>query len=234
LILFGTPQLSAQALRNSDDSLRLKAYEAVYTTMVSGFSADVKQSLSPISNNQWLLRNHVSILLAGFEEKAQFSESHGVITPLKYQYINKISKKRNSKLHFNPEKNNVIEQLFSKKPLALPEYALDKASFQAQLRLDLDSQTNFTEKEYYLVDRTQYKTYTVRKLGEETITTALGKFTALKLEQRRPGKSKYTLIWLAKDWDYFLLRLQRFDRGSSHFSLDLKSATIGNQIMTGL
>lgn len=205
-------------------------YRAVYSSSFSGISAEMKQSLDLVEKGQWQLRNNVSIAFLGFSEEALFGASTSVITPRRYQYNNAMSSKRSSDLIFNPELGTVIDSLHPANPLLLQEGALDKLSFQAQLRADLIlADGSYTEKNYLLVDRTKYKHYTVRKLADVIIETPIGTFDAVKLEQRRPGKKSYTLIWTAPDLDHIILRIQRMDGDSSGQEVNLKSLTINGK-----
>ncbi len=225
-ILITVLLLACTAAVNADS---LKPYKAIYSTKVRGISAEMEQTLSKNDQQQWQVRSYASILFASVEERATFTEAEHQLTPLSYDYINKMSSKRNSELAFNPEQKTVIDRLHSKTPLKLPESSYDKISFQTQLMLDLLNTPDFSQKTYHLVDRTKYKTYEVIKLGEEMINTPLGRFNAVKLEQRRPGKDKYTLLWLAKDWDYFLLRIVRIDEGEKEYQIDLKEGELDGQ-----
>lgn len=207
-----------------------KPYQAVYSSSFSGISAEMQQSLDLLEQGQWRLRNNVSIAFVGFSEEVLFSASSGVITPQRYQYNNAMSSKRSSDLTFNRELGTVTDSLHPANPLLLQDGALDKLSFQAQLRADLISADgNFTEKNYLLVDRTKYKNYTVRKLADVIIGTPIGTLDAVKLEQRRPGKESYTLIWTAPDLDHIILRIQRMDGDSSGQEVNLKSLTINGK-----
>ena len=202
-------------------------YQAVYSTSFSGISAKMNQSLEQTTPGQWHLQNDVSIAFVGFFEEAIFSTEGHVMTPQRYQYKNAMSNKRSSDLSFNNEQRTVIDSLHSIEPLPLREGALDKLSFQAQLRADLISADgDFIEKIYTLVDRTKYKIYTVKKLSDVVLETPLGTFDAVKLEQRRSGKDRYTLIWTAKELDHMILRIQRIDKDGDGPEVNLQSLTI--------
>jgi hypothetical protein len=208
-------------------------YQAVYSGSFAGISAEMKQSLSLTEKKQWHLQNSASIAFFGFSEESLFTTNNGVITPERYQYNNSTNSKRSSDLNFNQDLGTATDLLHSKTPLSLPEDALDKLSFQTQLRADLiRAKGNFTEKNYVLVDRTKYKTYIVKKLADVTIKTAIGTFDAVKLEQRRSGKESFTLIWTAKDLDHFILRIQRMDGDSSGREVNLQSLTIDGKEIT--
>ena len=190
----------------------------------------MKQTFQREDRDQWSLRNQVSIFFIGFEEIAKFKVTDSSVTPSRYEYKNKFSKKRNSRLIFHPQTNSVVDALHSDSILKLPEGALDKLSFQLQLRHDVAMLGDkFLQSEYHLVDRTKFKTYTVKNLGEEIIDTPAGRFNAIKLQQKRVDKDKHTLIWLAKELDYFVLRVERVENGESDFKIELKSLEVDGE-----
>ncbi|ARN72972.1 DUF3108 domain-containing protein [Oceanicoccus sagamiensis] len=223
--------LACSASINADTLL--KPYQAIYGTKLGGISAEMEQTLNKEAAGHWQLRSYASLLFASVEEQASFTEADNQLTPLSYRYNNKLSSKRNSELVFDPKQKTAVDRLHSKKPLTLPDNSYDKLSFQIQLQLDLLKDPEFSQRTYHLVERKKLKNYQVKLLGEETLNTALGKFSTIKLEQRRPGKDKYTLMWLAKDWNYFLLRVVRIDEGEQEYQIDLKQAELDGRKIQG-
>lgn len=229
LLLFSLLPLSVAA-----SAAELVPYSAVYTSTQSGITADVTQTLRRQENNHWRLHNNASVLFVGFDEEAIFSVADCNITPLSYEYNNKLSSSRSSQLHFDWDKDVYIDKLHSKSPQPLKQNVWDKLSVQVQMRLDLMAQGDkFTQKRYPQVDRKKIKNYITTKLGEEEIHTDLGTFSTIKLEERREGRDRHTLIWLAKDWDYLLLRLQRIEDGDVNYQIDLKEAVLNGEKVTG-
>lgn len=55
---------------------------------------------------------------------------------------------------------------------------------------------------YQFVNGTSLRTYTFREVGEETLETEVGSFTAVKLVHG-DLEDKHTIVWLAKELDYF-------------------------------
>ena len=205
----------------------LKPYSAVYTSTLSGFSADMDQRLSRVGEDRWQLSNKASFLFAGFEESAVFTVESQTVRPLRYDYDNKLSKNHSSQVRFNWDNDTFIDKLHSKKPEPLNGRAWDQLSLQAQLRLILLKNSGHIDTTVFPeIDRYKIKQYTVKKLGEEQLQTDLGTFTAVKLEERRVNRDDHTLIWLAKDWDYLILRLQRIEEGKVEFEINLKQATL--------
>lgn len=219
---------------NSYAHAQLSPYKATYTSNYLGIPTQMNRQLRKADNNVWSLRNDSSIWFVSFEEKASFLQRGSQLIPVSYQYENSLSKKRDSKLQFDWQKRVVKDTKRSTPPVQLPDKALDKITFQLQLRLDLLKQgKDFKEKQYTLVDGDRLKTYTLTYLGEEQLSTAAGTFNTTKLKQQRPGKNKHTVIWLANDWQYLILQIERFEDGDSRYKIELKSATIdGNKLIT--
>jgi Protein of unknown function (DUF3108) len=210
----------------------LTPYTATYTASYSGLSTELERELKNKGNNGWSLSNESSLLFATFTEKASFQFHQGKLVPRRYQYENPISSKRDSKLNFNWDKGLVTESARDNSQLELPPDALDKLTFQLQLRLDLIKQEGkLNNKTYTLVDSTKLKSYTVEYIGEEKITTPTGTYNTIKIKKQRPGKDKHTIIWLAKDWQYIILQIERFEKGEIRYKLELQSATLNGTKM---
>ncbi|WP_019529491.1 DUF3108 domain-containing protein [Dasania marina] len=210
-------------------------YQANYLAYSKGFTLKLERQLEQQAGDQWQLSNITQVLFSQIKERSTFTLSDGKLQPLSYQYDNPLSRKKNSSLQFDPTANTVQELTSKSAPLILATASYDQLSFQMQLRLDFINQAEpFTKKSYQLVDGDDLKHYQVEVLVEETINIAAGSFKAIKLKQYRPGKDKYTLIWLAKDWQYFILRLQRFKEGSSDSNIELQNAIIDGKPISSI
>lgn len=225
----------------------LTPYQAEYNAKIGAFSATLHRSLEPLANQEadtdaqsnkpsrWLLNNKASVLFAGFDEQSTFFISNKNITPLHYVYNNHLSKKRSKDILFNWEALTATNSKGKKQgPVSFTDEAFDQLSYQLQLRLDLMNDKSFCERTFTIVDAGKLKYYTVQKLGEEWLETAAGKLLTVKLEQTRAGKSRRTLIWMAKDWEYLVVKLQRFEDGESEQLLELKEARLGDQKVRAL
>lgn len=212
----------------TEETFQLSPYQATYKANIKGLSATLTRTLNNKSDGLWLLENNASLFLANIEESSLFKISQQNIEPLSYHYKNPLSSKRNSDLQFDWAQNNVRNG--NNAPLTLKKNSFDKLGFQMQLRMDLIRQgDSFKHKTYHLVDKDRLKTYRVERLSEENITTDVGEFKTVKLKQFRPGKNKHTIIWLATDWQYLIIRLERFEDGKSENSLQLKEANFNGK-----
>ncbi len=220
---------------SKESTPQLVPYSAIYTTTYSGVSAEMEQKFSKQTQSRWRLHSKASILFADIIESANFEVHGDKVKPIRYRYENEISSRRDSDLVFDWKQKLAKDSKQKRPPVTLKSNLWDKLSFQVQLRIDLMQQAgSFSEKEYPQMDRGRVKLYTINKLGEEIVNTEAGKFHAIKLEQRRPGKKDHTLIWLAKDWDYMLVKLERIEDGESSYIIDLQEAVLGSKRVRSL
>lgn len=218
------------ALLSLPAAAELQPHTATYHSTSHGLSVTLEQSLTAIGDNRWQLHNHSGILFADVDETAVFEIRDNSVRPLTYDFHNDLSDRKNSELRFDWSANTVVDEFQQSPPLVLTEPAWDSLSYQVQLRLQLMNeplpleQTNFP-----LVVRDDLKHYQVTTLGEERLDSKVGVIDTLKLKQQRPGKDEYTLIWLARDWDYAIVRLQRIDEGDVKYQIDLRHLQLGDR-----
>ena len=213
------------ALENTDTQAtsldRIHPYQARYRIAYNGIDSVLKRSLKQTNTTYWELSNSLSLLLFGFTEQAIFKIQNNQIEPLTYKFDNDLNSKKNSKLSFNWG-NSTATDAKTKLTVTISPETLDVLSFQLQLRLDLlHSGDKFTAKTYTVIDKKRLKEYTVTPVGEEVLTTPAGVFTTIKLEQRRVGKSDFTHIWVAKNRDYFLVKIERIEDKQKSYSLEI-------------
>lgn len=209
---------------------QLTTYEASYETRAKGLSATLYRKLTLSGNQTWQLSNRIDVLFSEIKDSSVFTVDSGQLKPLSYRYKNGFSSKRNFELLFDWNNKQVNG---GRKPHALNAGSLDKLSFQEQLRLDLLTQgQQFSTKTYRIVDNKNIKQYRITKLGEETLDTPAGRFHSLKLKQQNPARDSYSLIWLAPNWQYFILKIETIGKDKSEQSLILKSANLNGKPIT--
>lgn len=212
----------------------LKPHTAIYHSNTKGISAELKQTLEPLSEQRWRLKNHSSVMFVNFDYSAEFLVDGTRVRSLKYDVDNGMSKKRSAQLRFDWRKGTVYDQLHEVGPLPISNGLWDKLSMQAQLRMDLMArEAPLQEKPYPQISLHRIKQYLVSEEGEETLQTALGEFETIKLVEYREGKPDHTAIWLARDWDYLIIRLQRIEDGEVAYQIDLKSAELDGRKVSG-
>jgi hypothetical protein len=226
---------SSDATLTPASNSALSPYSATYNADLKGFSTTLTRQLQVTDDQQWLLSNKASIFLVGFNEQTTVQQLNNTIQPLQYRYQNAISSKRNKSIDFHWDQLTAETIKGKSEPvtLTLPTTAYDQLSFQLQLRMLLLNPTEpFTEQRFTIVDTGKLKTYSVKFLAEEWLDTPLGKLLTVKLEQTRPGKTRRTLIWMAKDWQYLLVKIQRFKNEKQEHLIELNSATLDGKILS--
>lgn len=88
-------------------------------------------------------------------------------------------------------------------------------SYQLQMSRDLAAAR--TEFCYRVLMRGKLKDYCYEPAGERVVDTPLGKITTVQMRRLREHQDRETLLWLAPQWDYLLVKLwQKEDDGETH------------------
>lgn len=191
-------------------------YQASYRFMLP-FKGTATRELTQTENGQWQLLHRVKSPMIKLEESSLFAWTENQPKPISYLYQQSgLTKKRKVSLSFDWSNMLAINSAPDEPiNLKLLPGSLDKLNYQLKLRQDLSSQNK--PGSYYVADRKRLKQYSFDLLGEEQLETPLGRFNTVKLKRSR-GKdsSRETIFWLAKDWDYLLLKIQQKENGKSY------------------
>ena len=119
--------------------------------------------------------------------------------------------------------------------MAIPDGSMDKLGYQIKMRADLQlyysRSTRKPKLSYVIADGGRLKNYKFQILGDEYIDTPVGKLSTIKIARLRDNDKRSTIFWLAKDWQFLLVRLEQGDSGNASFNLFLKEATMnGTQV----
>lgn len=78
-----------------------------------------------------------------------------------------------------------------------------------------------------VMDRDRIETHHYRVLGEEPLHTALGDFDAVHVARlRQEGSKRSTEFWLARDYDYVLLKLEQTEPDGRSIGLDITGGMV--------
>ena len=211
-----------------------KPFTAVYKANYSGLGIKATRRLEQLPNGEMKLSFVAKSFIASIEETSRFRwlES-GQLQPQQYGYHRTgLSRDRHAELTFDWNKHTVTNDVQNKPwTMDLPEWALDKLSYQLQLRVDLNNQR--TDMHYTVADGGKLKTYRFEILGEEVLDTPLGQLNTVKVKRIRNHQKRETLLWLARDWDHLLVRVQQKEKGKS-YQIEVAEAKIDGQPITGL
>ncbi|GAB1259295.1 DUF3108 domain-containing protein [Aurantivibrio plasticivorans] len=212
----------------------LADFEATYKAKFRGFGITAIRKLETQPDGTQTLSFVADSLLASMSETSRFrwnNEQH--IVPLNYTYKRGgLGRNRTAHLEFLWDQHKVINNVQDKPwKMTIPDNVLDKLNYQLQIRADMLSKG--TPGDYEIADGGRLKEYKFEILGDELVDTPAGKFNATKVKRVRENEERHTIFWLAKDWDYLVVRLQQRDDDKS-YEIDLHSAMLDGKPVTGL
>jgi hypothetical protein len=86
-----------------------------------------------------------------------------------------------------------------------------------------------------VLDRDHIETHHYRVLDQGPLHTALGDFDAVHVSRlREEGNARKTEFWLARDYDYVLLKLEQSEPDGSNIGLDITGGTVNGMSLQAL
>jgi hypothetical protein len=146
------------------------------------------------------------------DESSVWDLVEGRPRPLKYQYHHSGRKKgdRHAVLDFDWTKGIVTNRINNDPwTMKVPTGAQDKLLYHYTMMRDLKAGRPVLS--YEVADGGELKNFTFKRLGTETVNTALGRLQAEKLE--RIHGSRRTVIWCAPALDYMPVRIEQHKEG---------------------
>jgi hypothetical protein len=228
-------QAVAEVKKNKVEFQTPKPFTAKYETAYNGIAVSATRSLKKLPNGQHELRFKAASWIATIEEFSQFTwEKAGVLYPQVYEYHRAgLGKDRDAILKFDWENKKVTNNVQNKPWIMdLPEQALDKLSYQIQLRKDLINATPLLS--YAVADGGHIKHYRFEKLGEEVLDTPLGKLRTTKIQRiRKDDANRITYLWMATEWNYLLVRIQQREKRGKPYEIILAEAKVDGVTVKG-
>ncbi|MBV0933687.1 DUF3108 domain-containing protein [Marinobacterium weihaiense] len=212
------------------DTAPLPAFKATYTTafdMGISLNGEAVRQLSPTENGQWRFSSEAEAMMAGISEVTRFSYQPSAIQPLSYRYHRKVlGKSRKASLDFDWNQQSVTTTVKDKPwTMEIPLATQDKLSYQLQMRLDLLAGKR--DMTYAVADGGKLKQYRFTVTGEEEVETPYGRFNAVRvMRDRGEDADRETLIWLAPELDYLIVRLEQTETDGKTYALLLKNLEI--------
>ncbi len=212
----------------------LPFFSANYDASIHGFSVTATREYKPINENLAELNFSATSLIANLTETSQFTWEEDQIKPIRFTHERNLIGKEQKKILTFDWPNKKIISTNKDKTYIIPdtEKVLDRLSFQLQLQHDLllakDSYI------YRIADKNRIKEYSFEIMGNEVISTELGKLDTTKVKVVRAKKKRVTYIWLARDWQHLLARLEQYKGDEKEFSIQITSATMDGKTVLGL
>ena len=227
--------LLLSALANAE-VLQPQPFQANYKANFSGFSVSAQRSLTTLADGQQEFVFSANSMFANIDERSRFTWTQsGQLVPLQYRYRRSgLGRDRQAQLDFDWQTMTVLNNVQHKPwSMAVVDATLDKLSYQLQLRSDLLNDNGGTM-EYQIADGGRLKTYAFATVADEQLATPLGPLNTVKIARIRKDTKRVTHLWLAKDWDYLIVRIQQQEKGGQTYEIELASATLNGVTVTGL
>lgn len=177
-------------------------------------------SLELSSKIEWLIFS---------DERTEYSEfvyKDSEITPVNYLFSRTgTGRDKNLSINFEDNKSLVISPKSKKgnRPTEWQEGWLDEMTLHLQLQQDLiKGKKDF---EFNMVSKSgNHKTYQMEVIGEELISTGLGRFNAIKVSRiYKDNKFTAQYAWFIPELNYTLARLWRIKKGVEQYDLVIKA-----------
>lgn len=203
-------------------------FSANYQIELNGIQAgELKRSLTSEANG---LRRFQSVSRAKgvfsffkpdiIKETSVWKLDQGRVTPQQYRYQRSGGKKEKMlSMQFDwAQKQVKIDDKKHPWTLDLETGALDKLVYQISLMRDLAR--GIKQVDYRIADGGRLKTYKIRVLGEETISTPMGEINTVKLTRERDHDSdRETTLWCAPALDYLPVKLEHVEDDATFTAL---------------
>lgn len=228
-IIAGILLLSNFATANSQPQL----FDNEYKTRLYGFNIVVTNRLTQLNSSEYQLLFKFDSMLGSITETSRmlWDSEKKVVIPQHYIYKRRgLGKDRDADLRFDWNKKIVANHVQkSQWQMDIVEKVQDKLSYQLQLQQEfIAGKEKFT---YKIADGGHLKEYKFEKVGEEILKTPLGKVRTVKVKRSRDNDERITYAWLAKDWNYMLVRLQQEEKGDA-YTIHITKASLNGKPIT--
>lgn len=209
-------------------------FNAVYKAQYGSLTITATRSLQKLNDDTMELRFAAKSWLARIEEVSQFNwDDQGQLVPHVYRYQRSgLGRDRKALLNFDWQTQKVVNNVQNKPwTMDLPQAALDKLSYQLQLRHDLLNDKH--DMRYQIADGGRLKTYEFEILQDEVLDTPVGQLNTTKVKRIRKNNKRITYLWLAKDWNHLVVKIQQKEKDGKHYEINLASASLNGKTVTG-
>ncbi|HEY0635440.1 MAG TPA: DUF3108 domain-containing protein [Gammaproteobacteria bacterium] len=193
----------------------VETFDARYDVKLDGFNVGgLEQRVTARNDGTWMLETimYTTGVVSWFKSDRVVEQSvmravDGTLQPLSYSYrYTGRNKDVVERLDFDWDKMQV-KSLRDGKITMLPAQKglLDKQVYQLLVRRDVAK--GLKKMSYPIAERSRITTFDIEVVGEETITTPLGKFRTLKVQRGA------TFLWCAPELDYAVVKLSREEDG---------------------
>lgn len=140
-------------------------------------------------------------------ETSVFDIEDGHYLPRSYYFDEGSSKgQRNSRIDFDWTTGEAASEYKQRAAtIELGAGMVDRLLIQLVIMRDIAAEALPTT--YTVVDRNEVKIYELKVIGDEMLPTPAGQFDTVKVRRQRPGSSRATMIWAARDLNYLPVKM---------------------------
>lgn len=222
--------LSTVNTANTAISRELQTFEANYIVTMSHIpvSSTAERKLIKQPDGIWQLTFNAEMLFYNLSEESHFRLDNGHrIQPISYR-MSKTTLRKNKQVSVDfdwQRKRAGSHKNKSSWQFPIQTGDLDQISYQLQLQEDM--RQGRKDLHYQIVNEDKRDDYQFLMEKEEIIETPIGAINTVRLKVQRDQK-RQTWLWLAKDWNYMLVKLQHSEK-NKEYVITLKDAIIGGK-----
>lgn len=207
-------------------------------TTVWGSSVKAEQVLS-VDQGIYQLNQTTRAPFVRIEENSVFRfDEQGQLIPIRYDYERSVfGKKLTRKNRFSSDARSATyqENKKDKREIVLENAVADQLNFILLIQQWLKTEPAIgAVKTINLLKRHRVREQDYHVLKHEWIETDLGWFDTVVIERDHSRDNKKTVIWLAKDWGYVVVKMLHDDDDVGEQSIFVKSAKLSGQTVKGL
>lgn len=213
-------------------------YDLQFLASANGISATANRRLSSSEANSFELTNTLSASLAGqvvssIEEVSRLELINNKYRPVSYRYLQTGLSQETRAVNYNWDALIAVSSENEESwTLELAAETYDQLSQQIAIREKLiagDSELHFS-----VIDDQAIEQYRYRVIGDEVLSTAVGELDTTKVERVRDSDDeRETVFWLAKDWQFVLVRIDQYISGLT-IQLELNAGSVNGTTIQGL
>ena len=209
--------------------LPFKNFELNYKADFNGMQIKAVHRLTQLTKGQFKEYFEAKGLLGKVTETEFFDiTSDEQIIPKENTYRRSlIGTKRTEKQQYDWSKN-IVTYIKGNKTDQIPLKSgyLDSMSHKQQLRRDMVAGKDVLT--YAVISRGKLKQYTYQVISDEVLSTPVGPLDTRLIKRTSDDGTKTTKVWLAKDWDFIMIRLERSDKGDTQ-KMYFTGGQLGNE-----
>jgi hypothetical protein len=223
------PLLAGAAVVPAFAETALTPYSAEYKVKISVLSGRLSTELRPLDDGYEA--NHViepqglaAVLKDGtISEQSRFSARDGGIKASWYRSEDSLSSDATrAEITFDWSASELSGKVNDEDiRIAFDSIVHDRVAIQYQLMHDLLN--GGPDERYVLFDIDEFKTLIVRNVGERTVSTPAGDFTAVGIQHQAENSSRITTLWCVEELGFLPVVIEQHRKGKLRMRAELKT-----------